>query len=266
MKFIFSSILLFFIISINAQNVAFNKYVLDQNKLYNLTVKDAILILEIRELNKTYDEVSYKLVPTENKLAPEKIIWDIQEGYLYLINLGILNSDNLASSIKKYKIIELNNNLNFDYSKTPVLTKSTIENKPFVELFEKITELDKYTIDLSVNNKINLMFKSDQTSALYTSDNGQNWDKIDFKNTSYSNYVALKNQYYINQDIVYTNLECSTCTQQKSARDTKKFPYLIINKDENKLVEIPAILEIEKGVSVDLETTISKTGHVLSFD
>ena len=266
MKYIFYAFLTFYIFLGHAQTTSFNKYIIDQNKLYNLTIKNEHLVLEARELDKSYDMVTYRLVPAEGILNANQIIWDIQQGYIYVINIAILNNENMLSSLKKYKITELKTDLNFSYTASSFTAIKPIENRPFFELNEKSIQLDKYIIDLSVNEKINMIISTSTNAMLFSTSDGIYWEKTEFNSEYFNKYVAFKNEYFISDEIVYLNLNCEKCPQLKSLHDIKRYPNYIVNKDEKLLIEAPAQIAVPEFIDYSLKINIDKTCKALLFE
>ena len=89
--------LLLFIISlisvyVHSQKAMNNKIIIDQKNAYSIVNMEGKIVLEIRALDKAYDQVILKLLPINNNEKDINISWDIKDGFFYTIQIAEYSS------------------------------------------------------------------------------------------------------------------------------------------------------------------------------
>ncbi len=241
--------LLLFIISlisvyVHSQKAMNNKIIIDQKNAYSIVNMEGKIVLEIRALDKAYDQVILKLLPINNNEKDINISWDIKDGFFYTIQIAEYSSVEDIHFIKKIKIDELSTDLNYNY--TPIELENfsnSISNMPFILLHKSSLLNTILSADISVSDKIYFTAKLKDKTIIYSDQFSDNWEQLEISSTDFKSVVFLKDHYFIDNNFIYTNLDCDNCNQKKTNIENKNPFIFLINKNDSTIKKVENMME-----------------------
>jgi hypothetical protein len=221
-----------------------NKIIIDQKNAYSIVNMEGKIVLEIRALDKAYDQVILKLLPINNNEKDINISWDIKDGFFYTIQIAEYSSVEDIHFIKKIKIDELSTDLNYNY--TPIELENfsnSISNMPFILLHKSSLLNTILSADISVSDKIYFTAKLKDKTIIYSDQFSDNWEQLEISSTDFKSVVFLKDHYFIDNNFIYTNLDCDNCNQKKTNIENKNPFIFLINKNDSTIKKVENMME-----------------------
>lgn len=216
-----------------SQQYQSSKAVIDQGNFYTVVAKERSIILEIRAMDAPLEMVKYKLIPVRRMEDGRDIVWDVKDGFLYSINMMEQANMEIGETLKKFKISDLKDDVDYQLTIADYMANSYLVNKPFTDIYAHDVVRIKFKFDLSVSDRLYIYASNGEAiSALYSTGEAGDWDMVEVSKNDFDHFIAIDHLYYDDQ-LIMKGIDCGDCKQSKVLRDQKNYPLIIVNKDNN---------------------------------